>query len=205
MKWTAGLIRRHVMLLGEGVAFSTRDCLAYGKRAAVDQALRRMVKREEIIRLARGVFCKWSIGKMPTLLEVVETKARAFGRQVFIHGARAAYQLKLIKKQKAFPRFATLAQTSSFKCGSRTILLKRISLRDAQLGDSIAGLALRAIRWLKRTRPIRPILEKLKRNLKKQDLQKLRESASLMPAWFSDLLFIKKMPTNLALLRSTDD
>jgi hypothetical protein len=205
MKWTTGLIRRHIMLLGEGKAFSTRDCLSYGKRAAVDQALNRMVKNEEIIRLARGVFCKWSIKKIPSMIEIVETKAKAFGRQIFTHGARAAYELGLIKKKQAFPHFATLAQTSSFQCGTRRILLKRISLRDALLGDSIPGLALRAIRWLKRTRRIRPILQKLKRRLKRPDLQILRESTSLMPAWFSDFLFIKKVPTHLTTVRCFDD
>jgi hypothetical protein len=144
--------------------------------------------------------------KIPTTLEVIETKARAFGREIFIHGARAAYELGLIKKKHAFPRFATLGQTSSFKCGSKTVLFKRISLRDAQLGDTTAGLALRAIRWLqkKKRRHIQPILEKLKRSLKIQDRQKLRESASLMPAWFSDLLFIKNVPTHFLAPNRTD-
>src|ERR1700691_4404370 len=96
--WTSSVIRRHIAGLGEGRAFSTRDLLSYGRRAAVDQALYRMVKNGDIIRLARGVFCKWSLkAKLPSMQQVIETKARAFGRQLFVHGADAAQKLGLIE------------------------------------------------------------------------------------------------------------
>ena len=57
--YTSAHIRRYIFSLTDNAIFSTREFLNFGKRAAIDKCLSRLVKRGEIIRLARGLFKKF--------------------------------------------------------------------------------------------------------------------------------------------------
>jgi len=78
--WTASDIRRHIFGLPARQPFSTRDCLVYGKRSAVDQELYRLVKNGEIRRLARGLFVRDQKIEF-SVFEIANLKAQAFGRK----------------------------------------------------------------------------------------------------------------------------
>ncbi len=74
--YTATFIRRHIFQLPAGQLFATRHLLAYGSRAAVDQALYRLVRSGVIVRLARGVFVRQEAGAgLPSALQVAAVKA----------------------------------------------------------------------------------------------------------------------------------
>ena len=78
---TSSYVRRHINRLAPNVIFATRDLLSYGKRASIDQALCRLVKRGYIIRLAHGLFRReGSNAPLPPILEVAKYKAAAFGK-----------------------------------------------------------------------------------------------------------------------------
>jgi len=90
----SSLIRRHILTLPEGGTFTTRDVLCFGTRAAVDQALSRMVKARKIRRLARGVFAKDpSYSEEYSLFEIAKLKAQAFGRKITQHPWTIASEL----------------------------------------------------------------------------------------------------------------
>jgi len=55
---TSSYVRRYINRLAPNTLFSTSQLLSCGKRAAVDQALSRLVKRGDIIRLTRGLFLR---------------------------------------------------------------------------------------------------------------------------------------------------
>ena len=82
--------------LKSGQIFTTRDLLHTGWRAAVDKALSRLVAREYIIRLSRGVFIRNDYQViMPSIDKIANVKAAAFGKHILAHGADAARQLGL--------------------------------------------------------------------------------------------------------------
>ncbi len=80
--------------LPEGATLSAKELLHLGERAAVDQALSRLVKRGEILRVRRGLFVlpvKTRFGeRVPSASTVVENIARTTGERVSISGAAAA-------------------------------------------------------------------------------------------------------------------
>src|SRR5215472_17318307 len=81
---TIHLIRVHITRLQQNAIFTTRDFLCYGTRSAVDTALHRLIKKAMILRIARGVFIKWTMeafrgDNLPNAREVARTKALAFG------------------------------------------------------------------------------------------------------------------------------
>jgi len=85
--------------LPEGALISAKELLHLGSRAAVDQALKRLEARNELMRLVRGVYVrpvKTRFGvRAPSAERVVEGIAATRAETVVAHGAAAANSLGL--------------------------------------------------------------------------------------------------------------
>ena len=99
-------IRRHIAGLPEGAIFRTKDVLQCGMRNAIDQTLWRMVKSNEIERLARGLFVSTRTRKLDySDYEIAVAKTKGFGNQIVLTGQECAAELGLGPGRK-FPRIA---------------------------------------------------------------------------------------------------
>ena len=129
---TASLMRHFISGIKPGKLFTTRDCLPLGNRAAIDQALCRLVKRNVLVRLARGVFTRSSTEPKPSLQEIVKLKAKSFGRRIAAHGSTLAYNLGLTEQKLPDDKvvFATDSSSSKFKCGDITVYFKKTCWRE---------------------------------------------------------------------------
>src|SRR5260370_22441869 len=79
---TAGTIRNHIKEIAIGEPFTSTQFNGLGTRASVDQALSRLVKRGEIVRVSRGVFVRPKNSRyagqgMPELSKVAQAIATA--------------------------------------------------------------------------------------------------------------------------------
>ena len=88
-------IMRRARTTGRGGVFTPSDFLDVAARAAVDQALSRLVKNGKLRRLARGLYdfpkVHAKLGLLsPTPDDIAQALARVTGSQVQISGARAA-------------------------------------------------------------------------------------------------------------------
>ncbi len=183
------LIRLHLYRIPSNKPFSTRDFLSYGLRNSIDQALNRMVKNQQLIRLTRGIFIKWATKpNLPSAFDVATTKARAFGKELLIHGAQAAQKFGITADSNKQPIFGAMGRTTAFAFENTKIHLKGISPRDAKLLDSLPGQAIRAIRQMRRKCNVQRDLAFVMSQLGKIDRTILRESAWLMPDWMSNAL-----------------
>src|SRR5260221_707329 len=93
-------IRKQAMSIPKGKPFATTKFLSLGKRAAVDQAISRLVKAGEITRVARGIFVRPEKNKylgavIPNPTKIAELIAQNTGSTIQVHGAEAAYRLAL--------------------------------------------------------------------------------------------------------------
>src|SRR5579883_469382 len=146
---TAKKITRHVLRLPKGKVFSIRDMLAYGRRSAVDSAVRYMVKLGRLTRVARGLLMRPGRDlKNITPEEVAQTKAAAFGKLILPCSRKEAQRLKLIDdcprvKGKEIT-FETNGPTSSFLFGILRIHFRKAGPRRLKLGTTKAGNYLRA-------------------------------------------------------------
>jgi hypothetical protein len=192
-----GYIKRFLHKCNEGQLFTTREVLQYGTRAAVDQALQRLVKEGIIIRLARGVFIKYYIGfKWPSVFEVATAKAKAFQKQIIISGKDAAKALKVIPTTNQQGNnqyensqnvvYSTDGSTSAFHYKDTKIIFKATSARQMSLGESRLGLAIRAIWYVGKVCTPEQV-ENAVRNLNRVELLEFRCLASIMPFWFRPL------------------
>src|ERR1700694_1481361 len=99
MQTIAEKILGRAKTLPEGALISAKELLHLGSRAAVDQALKRLEARNELMRLVRGVYVrpvKTRFGvRAPSAERVVEGIAATRAETVVAHGAAAANSLGL--------------------------------------------------------------------------------------------------------------
>ena len=143
---TITLIRRFVALLPQGKLFTTREVLAFGSRSAVDTALFRLVNALVIRRLARGVFIRNDFpARRPAAAEVARVKAESFGRRIVTHGQEAAWRLGLAREPQDPHMYAIGGRSSAFRYGDLIIKFQGLCPRKVLVGDSKAGMAIRAL------------------------------------------------------------
>ena len=173
-------IRRHINNLVGDKPFSIRDFLIYGGRNTVDQVFHRLLVEGRISRVARGVYIKCT-SPSPSLAEIIEVKVKAFGRSIAAHGSQAGRKLNGKEQDKLV--FATNGATTSFRVGNRIVHLIRTSVRKMQLGDSAAGLIIRALWHLGERACQLETAALLAERLGRDDYKNLRLAAAIMPQW----------------------
>lgn len=183
---TTPFVRRHIFRLPLQKLFTTREFLLYGPRAAIDQALSRLVKKGVIVRLTRGVFVR-SGSNLTTItpFDLAKAKADSFGKQIARWGGDLAYELRLIEKPCNKHIFCVNGSSSSFKFGDITIQLKKTCARKMRFGDNKAGVVLRALWHLGKLQVNALCVDRSMLTCKRQDQHEIRSSLCWLPTWLS--------------------
>jgi len=200
-------IRRHLYGLETDQPFTTRELLNYGNRSAIDNCIFRLIEEGVIHRITRGVFVvRKSSGKPPhyTQREIAEIKANSFGRKLQTHPFKLAKELAvrlgIIKLGEKFKgecneidsTYETSGPSSSFIYDRKRVYFKKTTRRKIQLGDSKAGLVIRALWYIGALERYLLWDEEAQRKVFKGlyglDRLEIHRSSALMPAWLSDIL-----------------
>lgn len=189
-------IRRFVLNFPTDKIFTTRDCLIFGLRRAVDSALFRLVEEGIIIRLARGVFVREGTDlKALGAWDVAEAKAKGFGKEIARHGENLAKELGLIEATRSSAMFyVSGGHSSSFRFRNMVIFLKGVSERRMKIDHSKAGKAARALWHLGRRDFTAKLLDAASLPLRRTDYDELRQFIRWMPAWLSDNIVTRRIP-----------
>jgi Family of unknown function (DUF6088) len=179
-------IRKFIYNLPEGETFTTRDCLAYGPRSAIDAALSRLVAKGLIRRLARGVFARDpDCCRSYSDYEIAKLKAEAFGRKLVRDACDIAVELGIEENSKQESTFSIDGPTTRFRVGDRTIHLKRIAERKMRMYASKAGQTICALWHLGKHEVTPAVIEQATRRFNRLDRIDLRTNIRWMPAWLS--------------------
>jgi hypothetical protein len=202
-------IRRFIHSLPEGETFTTRDCLGYGHRSAVDHALSRLVKQRWIRRLARGVFARDpDYQNTYSDFEIAKLKGEAFGHQITQHPCTTAQELGLTHTEdtienkrntmshrpntseglvkplaKSESVFATSGRTTKFRAGNKVIHLKQVAERKMKLMQSKVGRAMAAVWHLGKLFATPQAREAAARNFNRIDRAERQRHMRWLPAW----------------------
>jgi len=181
-------ILRHIANMKDGEIFTTRDCLKYGKRSNVDNALFTAVKTKIIVRLARGVFTrKTKKVYYPSAFEIAEIKARAFGKDLLIHGKDSAARLKMEAQGNAEHTFYVDGSTSRFIYQKEYINLKKACKKRMHIPDDRVGLTLRALWHMGRQwvalNGVEQYFNSWSTRVHKEEIHK---NKAWIPAWLAD-------------------
>jgi hypothetical protein len=180
-------IMRRARSTGRGGVFTPSDFLDVAARAAVDQALSRLVKSGELRRLARGLYdfpkIHPKLGPLsPAPDDVAQALARETGSHVQISGARAANALGLTTQVPAKSIYLTDGPSRRVVLGKRVVDLRHASPKHLIAPGSAAGTVVQALRHVG---PVRSadVVQVAARRLSARDKKILASSAVQAPAW----------------------
>lgn len=188
MQTVAETILSEAKTLPEGALISAKEFLHLGSRAAVDQALKRLKERKELMPLYRGVYVrpvKTRFGvRAPAAEKVVERIAATRAETVVAHGAAAANSLGLTTQVPTKLVYLTSGRSRSFKLGAQVVELKHAPQWMLLPSHGAAGEAVRALAWMGE-RQAAESLTALKHKLPQSTVDELIALRPALPAWLS--------------------
>jgi hypothetical protein len=190
---TAKTILAFAANLPEGATISAKELLHLGERAAVDQALSRLVKRGQLLRVRRGVFAVQIVTRFgkraPSVSAVVENIARTTGEMVTESGAIAANRLGLSTQNPVRRIYWTSGRSRHLKLGAQTVELRHVPAWQVQAPQSRAGRALRAMAWIGKSEAGQAMAE-IKTQLSHEERQELFNLRGSAPTWLAKELSV---------------
>jgi Family of unknown function (DUF6088) len=187
MQTVAENILRHAKTLPEGALISAKEFLHLGSRAAVDQALKRLKQRNELLPLYRGVYVrpvKTRFGtRAPAAEKVVEGIAAARAETVVAHGAAAANSLGLTTQVPTKLVYLTSGKSRKLKLGAQVVEMKHAP-QWMLLPSHRAGEAVRALAWIGE-HGAAEALTTLKHKLPQSTVEELIAVRPALPGWLS--------------------
>lgn len=178
---------------GRGTVFTPSDVLRYGSRAAIDQALSRLVKRGEIRRISRGLYNYPQVSERLGVLSpdpdaIAKALAGETGSRVQAAGARAANLLGLSEQVAARAVYVTDGPARRVKAGRQVVELRPASPRNLIAVGEAAGLVIQALRYLGRDNVDEGVVQHLHDVLSTEDKRELARVSHMAPTWMRPFL-----------------
>lgn len=177
------------------------DFLDLGPRAAVDQALHRLTRGQQIRRIARGLYDlprTNTLTARPTTSDprgVIDALARRDQSRMLIDGITAANDLGLTNAVPARIVIHTDARLQSFALGNLTIRFKKTAPSKLYWADRPAMRVVQALHWLQDVLPqdgarIAGRLRAIFADSRHGDaiVQDLRNGMHTLPGWMQNYL-----------------
>lgn len=174
--------------LPEGGLLSPKEFLHLGSRAAVDQALTRLTREGQLLRVGRGTYSipvQGRFGSRPPSTEaVVHAIASVSGETIVPNGAAEANALGLTTQVQTREVFITSGRSRTLQLGNRKVELKHGNRLQLLLGKRPAGMAIRALSWLGPHEGA-AALEGLRHKLPGAEWDAIRGARAAMPSWMA--------------------
>ena len=181
-------ILEYAARLPEGAPIAAKGLLHLGNRAAVDQALSRLVERGQLMRAGRGVYLlpvKSRFGtRAPSVETAVEALATQRGEVIVSSGAAAANTLGLTTQVPIRSVYLTSGRSRKMSLGKQVVELRHAPRWQLALAQRPAGEAVRALAWLGPDKA-EAALQALKRKLPPAAFSELVTAAPQLPTWLA--------------------
>lgn len=172
----------------EGAVWSARSFLHLGPRTAVDQALSRMARAGELLRIGRGLYVRPIATRFgtraPAPEKVVEGIAALTGETVTPSGAAAANALGLSTQVPVRPVFLTSGRTRRVLLGRQVVELRHAPAWQLRAPGTGPGQAVRALAWLGPQHAAKAARE-LRMTLPESERKALVAARTGLPTWLA--------------------
>ncbi|WP_299747504.1 DUF6088 family protein [Devosia sp.] len=160
-----------------------------GSREAVDQALSRLRKSGELMRVARGIYVRPVNGKFgtypPHSSEVVRSLKHHQRKRIVEHGLSAANQFGLTTQQPLRQIYLTNGSNQVLKLGSNPVILRHAPEWQTIFANRPAGAALRALSYVGRSGAVNAARQ-IKAQLPEPEWEVLTKAKKRFPAWVAN-------------------
>ena len=173
----------------EGTLLCPSALLHLGSRAAVDQALSRLARKGELMRVCQGVYV-WPVqtrfGPRPPAVEKVLASLSALWAETIVPcGGTAANALGLTTQVPVRSVYLTSGPNRQLKLGGLAVALRHAPRWQLVAPHRPAGDAVRALAWLG-PEEVEENLETLEHKLSPEDIEELAATRAVMPAWLAE-------------------
>ena len=173
----------------EGTLLCPNTLLHLGNRAAVDQALSRLARKGELMRVCQGVYVRpiqTQFGPCPPSIEkVIESLSSMWGETIVPCGGALANALGLTTQVPVRSVYLTSGRRRNLNFGKLVVELRHAPRWQLVAPYRPAGDAVRALAWLG-PEEIKDNLEALEGRLSTEDLDELASARAVMPAWIAE-------------------
>lgn len=173
---------------GRGSLFFTDDFIKYGSAKAVSKALERLAVKEEIYRVARGVYTR--LEKDPILGTVIpgtEAIAEAIRRRdkakIIPTGAMAMNALGLSTQVPMNVVYLTNGTARKINLGKRKIVFKKTTPKNLAAIGKISSLVIQALKEIGKDKVTESEMELILKHLEKEEPYRLEHDIQLAPEW----------------------
>ena len=182
-------VLKRVRAKGNGYAFTPKDFLDLGNRAAVDQALSRLARDGKIRRIRRGLYdfprVSGRLGILsPVPHKIAQAIARNTGSRLLPSGAQAANALGLSTHVPARLVYLTDGPSRDVVIGRQTIRLRHAASKYFS-GNRGADIAVQALRHLGRNVVDATGIQKIRMVLSDSDKRALWNAIGRLPGWMT--------------------
>ncbi len=173
----------------EGTLLCPSALLHLGSRAAVDQALSRLARKGELMRICQGVYIRpvhTRFGLRPPAVEkVLGSLSALWGETIVPCGGMAANALGLTTQVPVRQVHLTSGPNRKLKFGELTVELRHAPRWQLTAPHRPAGEAVRALAWLGPDE-VEAGLSVIEQKLSAEDIRELAASRAVMPAWMAE-------------------
>ncbi|MDP3077199.1 DUF6088 family protein [Bradyrhizobium sp.] len=172
----------------EGTVLGAKELLHLAARPAVDQALRRLAGKNELLKLYRGAYVRpveTKFGRRaPEPAKVVESIRRTQAETVVPHGASEAHALGLTTQVPTRIVYLTSGKSRTLMLGAQVIKMKHAPRWMLMASPGGAGRVVRALEWLGERRASAALMS-LKQTLPLSQVQELVMVRPALPRWLA--------------------
>ena len=177
--------------LPEGALISAKELLHLGTRAAVDQALKRLEQRKELMRLSRGAYVRpvaTRFGtRVPAAEKIIASIAASHAETIVNHGAAAANALGLTTQVPTKLVYLTSGRNRCLHLGGQVVEMKHAPMWMLLPSHRAAGEVVRALAWIGQ-HGVAEALGKLKQTLPLSTVQELVTLRPALPSWMAEFI-----------------
>lgn len=176
-----------------GSLFFTEDFLSFGTAKTVSKVLERLVVKNDISRVARGIYARPEIdpviGAITPGIEAIATAiAKRDKARIVPTGAYALNRMGLSTQVPLNVVYLTDGTSRKVKIGKRTITFKHASPKNVSTIGEISTLAIQALRTIGKDKVAVEEIEKIQQYLKKEKPTHLQHDYRLAPEWIRKIM-----------------
>ena len=173
---------------GRGSLFFTDDFIKYGTAKAVSKALERLAAKEEIYRVARGVYTRLEkdpiLGTIkPSTESIAEAIRRRDKAKIIPTGAMAMNALGLSTQVPMNVVYLTDGTARKIDMGKRKIIFKKTSPKNLAAIGKISSLVIQALKEIGKDNATKNEIELILNHLEKEEPYRLEHDIKLAPEW----------------------
>lgn len=196
MKSLESNIQQKIWRMRKGSIFFSADFLSMGTQAAVNKALSDLAKKEVVIRLAPGIYCKpqideiFGLGVMyPGIDQIAQAIAARDKSEIVPTGVYAQNRLGLSTQIPMNAVYLTNGSARRIKIyNGKGILFKRVSPKHFQFKNKLALMITLALKDIGEGNISDEQKDTLKKIVNKESKQSLTQDYVLMPDWIRTLI-----------------